>query len=153
MIIDRYKGRPWNPPVYDCFELIRDFFKDNRIHEIPPYAKPDHWWEDGTLDLYMDNFEREGFQVVDEPVSEWRPGDVILMAVGTKVACHGAILLPDNTILHHFIDRISCAEPYRPLYRNMTVGTLRHPNCPDYREEGKVTLDEIRRRSAVGVPD
>ena len=152
MIIDRFKNRPWNPPVYDCFELIRDFFKANRICDIPPYAKPPFWWKDGTLDLYMDNFSREGFDVVTTPMETWRPGDVILMAIGTKVACHGAILVDDSSILHHFTDRISCVEGYRPAYRNMTVGTLRHPNCPDFTSEGRVELNDLRQGPTAGIP-
>ena len=123
---DSYCGREFEHGQQDCYSLVRDFYRSEYGLELNDYARPDNWWNSG-LNLYMDNFSKEGFQLLDVLPREWERGDLFLMAIGSAVACHAAIYLGDGKILHHFVGRRSNIEPYRGLWRNQTVAVIRHP--------------------------
>lgn len=119
-------GIPFKHGVNDCYELGRRFFKDNFDIEMRAYARPDNWWKE-SMNLYMENFLNEGFQVVEDPhPTNLLPADVFLCAIMSPVANHGAILLEDGEILHHLWGRLSTKEPLRGLVKNTTVAVLRH---------------------------
>ncbi|PZP71761.1 NlpC/P60 family protein [Methylorubrum populi] len=131
-------GRPFQHGVSDCYSLMRDFYRINFGIDVPDIARPNNWWEPDAegkhLNLYLDHYSWAGFSIMTSmrPL-DWRPGDVILMAIRSSVANHGAILLPDGKIIHHLAGYLSQIEPYsRPLYRDTTVAILRHPEVdPD----------------------
>lgn len=125
---ENLKGRTWIHGVFDCYSLIQDFYAQNYQIVLNDYDHEDEWWNTGQ-NLYMENFAAEGFGLVDEPL----PGDVILMQINAPVPCHGAIYLGKNTILHHYIHRISNSESYKGVWRNTTVAYLRHRDVK-YRE-------------------
>jgi hypothetical protein len=65
-----------------------------------------------------------------------------LMAIRSPVANHGAVLLPNDKILHHLVGQVSCIESRnRPLFRDTTVGILRHPAVDGAKLEQTVTID------------
>lgn len=122
-------GRPFVFGKTDCYGLVRDFYHDIYGIILPNYARPTNFWEAG-LDLYIERYARNGFAPVDGPVIDWRPGDVILMAVRSRVANHAAILVENGQILHHLFGRLSTVDPYRGLWRDATLNTLRHRDVP-----------------------
>lgn len=126
-------GREFKHGESDCYSLMRDFYRMNFGIEVPDLARPDNWWEpDGEgkhLNLYLDHYQWAGFSLITSlNPRDWLPGDVILMAIRSSVANHGAILLPGEKIIHHFHSNLSQIDPYsRPIWRDNTVAILRHP--------------------------
>lgn len=117
------EGRRYEWGKHDCFSIARDFYRDNFQIEIRDYARPENFWEQ-DLDLWGDHFRKEGFETVDG-----RPqiADGFLIAMSDKpFATHCAIYVGANKILHHFTDQLSVAIPYKGIWFNRTVATVRH---------------------------
>lgn len=133
MKLDGLLGREFSHGVNDCYSVMCDFFKLNFGLEFPNVARPNDWWEPDpatgkSMNIYMDGYRELGFEIVHDHPLNWRPGDVILMAVRSAVANHGGILLPGGKILHHLVGQVSCIEDFnRPFFRNQMVAVLRHP--------------------------
>lgn len=130
--LDGLEGLEFKHGVNDCYSVMRSFYAMNFDLHFPDWARPDSWWEPDAegkhLNLYLDNFHELGFVLFDGHPRDRLPGDVILMAIRSPVANHGAVLLPDGKILHHLVGQRSIVESYqRPLYRDTTVAVLRHP--------------------------
>lgn len=122
---DNLLGLTFEHGSQDCFSLARDFYKQNFDIDIPNYARPNQWWDNG-FDLYMDKFHKNGFRVIDVHPTEWQVGDVFLMSILSPVSNHVAILVENGQILHHFTGRLSRVEPYKGIWRNSTTAVLRH---------------------------
>lgn len=145
--LDGLEGREFKHGVTDCYAVMRDFYRLNFGLEFPDVARPDDWWEPDPvtgehLNLYMDLYRELGFGLVHDRPSNWLPGDVILMAIRSPVANHGAILLPGEKILHHLVGQRSIVESYnRPLYRDTTVAVLRHPKVDGAKLVAETEID------------
>ena len=124
----------------DCLTTLCNYFKT--MHDITignDYARYAGWERDG-LNLFVDNFRKEGFELLDFPRSDkWgkhlQTGDVLLMSLhslqdrrATGVANHCAIWLEPRMILHHMFGRNSEIIPFK--YRNSTTHILRHKDIP-----------------------
>jgi proteasome lid subunit RPN8/RPN11 len=116
-------GREWSHGVLDCYSLIRDWYAQERGIDLPDFARFDEWWKRGG-NLYLDNFARAGFHVVE--ASDMNPGDVLLMQVASPVPNHAAIYLSDGLILHHLQGRLSSRDVYGGYWQKITTHTLRH---------------------------
>lgn len=137
------EGRQFVHGSADCYGLCRDFYRDNLGLELTNYARPDFWWDSG-LNLYMDNFEAEGFEVLHGPSRDWQVCDAFLIARGAKsgVATHAAVYIGGDKILHHYHGRLSNVEPFVGVWRNKMVAALRHKSMRDYRPDlGMTTYD------------
>lgn len=136
--LDHLIGHPWRYGKDDCYSVVRDFYHDNFGLQLPDFARPNDFWEDPDLNLYIDNFQREGFSVVDVRVRDLRIGDGFLIALYVdtylkkslpakpRTANHAAVYIGDGKILHHFPKRLSNIEAYSGKWQNITVATLRH---------------------------
>lgn len=122
--LSKYVGIPFVHGTTDCYSLIRDFYKNEFNIELSDYARPDYWWTKGQ-NLYMDNFKKEGFYLLDDR-EEPQFGDIFLIALGCSVASHGAIYIGENKILHHVQGRPSSIDRYRDVFRNWTLARIRH---------------------------
>ena len=112
------------------------------------YARPAEWWNHDEYNLYMDNFEKEGFMLSELSINDWEIGDLILMAIQSTVPCHAAIYLGNGKILHHFYGRKSSIENYCRLWKNTTVAVLRHRELKFQRPDEYVELlDDDRIKS------
>lgn len=117
----------------DCYELNRDFFRDNFGIELPPFARP-HDWESDKIDLIRNLHEQCGFEAITEwKIKDLRPADVLAMSINESNPNHLAINLGDGNILHHLFGRKSRIEPLAGFWRNHTAFVLRHPDVPDLR--------------------
>lgn len=125
-------GRIFDHGTVDCYSLQRDFWKDNFDLDLPDYARPDDWWDFG-MDLYTENFAKHDFVVMDIPVTDLQPGDVLLMAIRSSVPNHSAVYIGEGKMIHHFIGRLSEEADYTGFYRNRTSAILRHKSLMDWK--------------------
>ena len=120
----QYLNRPFWHGVFDCYTLIRDYFRREWGLWLPVNIhRPFGWWEQGD-NHYVDNASKHDFY----NVKEIKRHDVIIMRMG-PVPNHGAIALGNGKVLHHLGGRFSCVEPLTPalkqhiavIYRNRAV--------------------------------
>ena len=121
MSYEKYTGRPFRFGITDCYTIVRDFYKNEFGITLRNYARYDKFWEKESL--YMKFFRNEGFEVVE---GEPRFGDVILIALGARVACHAAVYLGNGKILHHVQNRISSIDRYDRMWKNWTMAIIRN---------------------------
>lgn len=116
-------GRRFVHGVDDCYGVVRDFYRKKLGIELTNYHRDDNWWEQGE-NLYLDNYEAEGFYEVS--MDDLQYGDFILMQVLSNTVNHAAIYLGDGKILHHLYDRLSRVDTYGGYWLERTARTLRH---------------------------
>lgn len=140
----------------NCYQLLRDFYRDIYGIELSDYSCPTDWWRT-EIDLFGMLAADEGFSIVTAPPVEWKPGDVILMAIDSTHGNHCAVLVEGGKILHHLVGQMSAVTSYGGLFRNHTVGVYRHKQVPQDQPLPTVDLSEIlpphvRRRVAQQTP-
>jgi cell wall-associated NlpC family hydrolase len=123
--VQHLKNIPYKDGDTDCYGLCRRFYKDIFNIELRDYARPADWWTVG-LNLYMDNFHKEGFHVVEGRLRDIHLGDCILIALGSTVPNHCGLYVGENQILHHPPLRLSRTDPYRNIWRQNTCAIIRH---------------------------
>jgi cell wall-associated NlpC family hydrolase len=123
--VDHLKNIPYEDGVNDCYGVCRRFYKDIFNIELRNYARPFEWWNHG-LNLYMDNFAKEGFRVMDIPIKDIHLGDCLLIALTSRVPNHCGLYVGQNQILHHPPFRLSRTDPYKSIWRQNTCAILRH---------------------------
>lgn len=142
MVIDQLCGLEFDMERRNCYTLLRDFYRLNYGIVLSDYACPTDWWEAG-LDIYRDIANSEGFQVLHDPPHMWRTGDVVLMALHSRVGNHIGIIVPGGKLLHHLRDCRSKVDPYGGWYRNSTVAVYRHSSIPPEAPEATVELLDV----------
>lgn len=130
-------GRSFFHGVLDCYTLIKDCYKRELGIYLPETEREDDWWDKGQ-DLYVENYKRAGFRVLDEsePI---KPFDVLLMQYRAKVSNHGGVYLGDvilkemqgankvpDSFIHHLAGRLSTREVYGGHWMKTTTHVLRH---------------------------
>jgi proteasome lid subunit RPN8/RPN11 len=119
-----YVGRPYLFAIYDCYSLVRDYYKREFGLVLNDYPRIEEWWKRGH-DFFGQHFVEEGFELLMnvEPI----PGDVFLIQAGADVPNHVAIYVGNDQILHHCISRLSRHEVYGHGYwHKHTTHHLRH---------------------------
>lgn len=119
-----YLARPYCYGVFDCWELVRDWYAAERGQALgrSPAAALDGWWERGENVLERDA-ARFGFARVSGPPQR---GDIIMMQIRASVANHVALWLGDGAILHHLRDRQSETHLFGGYWERCAVGVWRH---------------------------
>lgn len=115
--------RPFVWGVFDCWTLIRDYYKQKLgivFPPIPPYEE--RFWEKG-LNYYLDWYKMGDLEIVLPPA---RAHDILLMSLHSDVPNHGAVLLPSGKVLHHLQGQLSCESIYGNYWRRATSHVLRH---------------------------
>jgi cell wall-associated NlpC family hydrolase len=135
-------GQPFRYGKTDCYGLVRAFYRDNFNIDLPNYARVEDWWDHG-FNFFMDFFHENNFRSVEDHPADWKPGDLILMAIRSKVANHSAVLLEGGKIIHHLYGQLSRIDDYRGLYRNTTVAVLRHKDVKITNEQHTLDLMEL----------
>jgi proteasome lid subunit RPN8/RPN11 len=120
-------GRQFSHGVLDCYQLIVDWYQQERGVTLKQFARADNWWNDGASDLYTEGFPQAGFVRIkdgDEP----QVGDVILMQIRAKngVPNHAAIYLGDGLMLHHLHGRLSSRDIFGGYFQEVTRAILRY---------------------------
>lgn len=114
-------GRQFFHGVLDCYSLIRDYYSTELNIILNDYLREPNWWDLGQ-DLYLENFKKEGFIVVNDI----KKHDIILIQNGSDKVNHGAIYLGDSIILHHSTNRLSSRDVYGGYWRKNTRCIIRH---------------------------
>lgn len=135
-------GIPYDHAKRHCYELMRDFFRDNWGIELRSYTIP--WdWDSNKLDLINDIHEREGFvKVPDWNIRNLRVGDVMCVAVRSGNPNHFVVYIGNNEILHHPLGQMSRIETMGDFYQMSTCYVIRHPAVPNYVPELPTTTIE-----------
>lgn len=110
-------GREFKYGTLDCYSLVRDYYKQKLSIDLPDFPRSDEDAFKNGQNLYIENMENAGFQVVQE----LKEHDVILMQLIGRNASHAAVYLGGNLILHHLRNRLSSRDTYGEYYRNKTV--------------------------------
>lgn len=145
--ISLFLGREFKHGTVDCYALIRDFYQVTFNISLTNYARPDEWWYSG-LSLYEDNILSEGFELKDISLRDLQYGDLLLMAIKSKVPCHAAIYLGNGKILHHFYNRQSNIENLKGIWHNSITGIYRHKKVKIDLEPQKLELTDDPRIKA-----
>ena len=111
-------GRPFVHGVYDCYSLVRDFYRFCEI-ELIDYPRTLKWWDTKKINLIEDNCYKSGFKKISREVVQ--PGDLALMTIGCDRINHLGVYIDDNLVLHHLINRLSRREPFAPWSRRTTM--------------------------------
>lgn len=115
-------GRPFAHGVLDCYTLVQDWYKRELNITLPHFDRPDNWWNTGG-DLYMQHFAEAGCEPARGPLQR---GDIILMAIRSRVANHAAVYLGDGLMLHHLYGRLSSRDIYGGMWAEKTMLVVRH---------------------------
>lgn len=116
-------GREFVHGVQDCYTLVQDFYSSKLGITLSEYHRDDEWWEKGQ-DLYLDNYEAEGFYEV--ALKDIQFGDFILMQVESNKVNHAGVYIGDGKILHHLYGRLSQRGIYGGYWLDRTRRILRH---------------------------
>lgn len=97
-------GRFFVHGIYDCYSLIRDYYKLEHNIVIPDFPRDWEWWYNADENMYVKGFAKAGFRQVSK--NEIKAGDGFFMPVSAQtvrdnIPCHGGIYLGNDTILHH----------------------------------------------------
>jgi len=117
-------GRPFVHGIYDCYGLVRDYWRD-KGHDIMDFPRDNLWWEKEPS-MLEDGCQEAGFDFIDE--SQVKIGDVIFMKVVSNVTNHSAIYLGNGLMMHHLYNRLSRTEPIGRWSKFIT-GYLRYKNA------------------------
>jgi proteasome lid subunit RPN8/RPN11 len=120
-----YLERPWIYGVYDCYGLVRDYFRKEYDITLDDYERESEIeWRSSEWRMFEKNFVGQGFVEIDKP----QRGDVLLMQLQSDFPNHvGIIHDPSKNIFYqHLLDRLSEANVYGGYWRKCTVKVLRH---------------------------
>jgi cell wall-associated NlpC family hydrolase len=109
---------------------VKQFYSQTFSISFADYAYPEVWWDTNPeLNLYLKNYDKEGFQLVDaDSARHLQFGDVFLMACASRVANHAGIWLGNGDFLHHPYQALSTTARWAGGWMTRTVGVLRHPD-------------------------
>lgn len=101
-------GRPFVHGVWDCYGLIRDYYRLEGVGTLPQIPRDDEWWAAGG-DLYAEGLRSTpGLRLIER--TDVRPGDMIFFKIRSTRTNHAGIYLGDGLILHHLHGRLSGRE-------------------------------------------
>jgi hypothetical protein len=107
------ENRPFLHGLFDCYTLIRDYYKRNFDLYLPTNIQRNwEWWAQGE-NLYVDNAKDYSF----EEVSDIQKHDVLIMKIGSSMPNHGAVYLGEGKILHHLAGRFSTIQDLTLSYK------------------------------------
>lgn len=108
-----YENRPFIHGLFDCYTLVRDYYKRNFNIFLPTNIQRDwEWWQKGE-NLYLENAKDCSF----EEAQDIKKHDVLLMKINSPVPNHAAIYIGDGKILHHMSGRFSTTQDLTFSYK------------------------------------
>ncbi len=103
-------GRPFRHGVTDCYELVRDYYREVHGIEMPHVPRNWDWWHDGET-LYDAYLKPAGFTEI--PKSDIQAGDGVLITIRSNTPNHAAIYLGGGLMLHHLATQRTGYDPTR----------------------------------------
>jgi len=130
-----YLGRPFVPGIFDCYQLVKDYYKTELNVELPDLDHPFRFAPTQDAEelpkvgyskkstFLVDYFLSNGFQKVDDI----QLNDILLIKTDRiDAAAHCLIYYGNDKILHHPGDKLSRIEQYNYFYQKRVVAKLRH---------------------------
>lgn len=142
-LYDKYShllGIPYMDGRDDCYGLVRRYYQDEYGLELKNYARPVDIFQSGK-DLLSENFQSEGFEIVDTNYRDLQLGDGLLIAIGCKLMNHVAIYVGNNLILHHLYKRPSGTDNFSEAWKQRTLSIVRHPFITEENDKLKENIE------------
>ena len=114
-------GRQWEYGANDCFSLVRDYFRLQGI-QLPNFKRPADL--ETCESIFLLQAKAYGFTEVK--FAQRKPGDVLIMRLGTATPMHAAILLENEQILHQRQDSLSTTEGLTAYYVQRVSAVFRY---------------------------
>ena len=124
-------GRPFQHGVLDCYASVRDFHLRELGNTLPDHDRADNWWDDGQSNLYLDNYEADGWVALPTD-AQLKVGDMVLMQIQSKngVPNHAGVIsgFRDGRpqMIHHLHGHRSEQVVYGGYYADVTHLIVRH---------------------------
>lgn len=121
-----YLGRPWTYGIYDCYSLLRDFYKREFNIALDDYERGAEFeWASPEWRMFEKNVKGQGF--VEVEAAEKR-GDMLLMQLQAPFPNHtGVVAIPERNIFYqHLMNRFSEENVYGGYWAKHTSKVLRH---------------------------
>jgi cell wall-associated NlpC family hydrolase len=118
-------GRDFVWGVFDCFTLLRDYYRDVvgiTLPEAEPYSY--NFWKNNQA-LYEQRLEQFGFITLAQDQA-LQAHDVLLIQIRSTIANHAAIYLGDGQLLHHLESQLSRRDIYGGFWQKNTRFIARH---------------------------
>ncbi|WP_086932192.1 NlpC/P60 family protein [Agarilytica rhodophyticola] len=110
------KGRPFQHGIFDCYSLIRDYFRAKKDIVLDEFPRDWEWWLDDSYNLYQKNFESQGFECID--AGEVQEGDCFLAQIRSNTINHAGVYVGNGLVLHQIgnregfsVNHPSCEQP------------------------------------------
>lgn len=125
-------GRTYVFGVFDCYTVVRDYFRVGHEIKLPDYThEMQQAWLDGD-EIYLDSFRAAGFHEIT--FKDLKAGDIILFSFpcsryrqdGKKPVNHAAVYLGEQVILHHTENRLSSRDMFDGYWQRHAKLYLRH---------------------------
>lgn len=120
-----YVGREWLYGIYDCYSLLRDFYRREFGIHLDDFDRGiEGEWNIGGWRMFERNYAAQGFQEAQEP---WQKGDMILMQIGSPSPNHVGVMSGDGcSFYHQVVGRKSQLTTFGSYWRKYTAKVLRH---------------------------
>jgi cell wall-associated NlpC family hydrolase len=127
--IQDYVGRQFFHGVYDCYGLVRDYFRREYKITPPMYPRDYGWWLQGE-NVIEEGIMACGFKVIEtNDVRVLKPGDGILAKVNSDIVNHCGVYIGDGLLLHHLClrkNRLSEHLPINSMDKKQIYYIVRH---------------------------
>lgn len=101
-------GRNYIPSIFDCYTIVRDYYKLNYDYVLAMLPRTTMWTEDSPT-LMLENLENQGLTKVRN-IGKLVEGDVLVFCVGSRLPTHVAVYLKDGEFIHHLNGRTSSTD-------------------------------------------
>lgn len=120
-------GRPYILNVYDCYGLVRDYYKTKLGINLRSYPRPPDW-QSWDPTLYDANWENEGFRIINTAEELPQVGDLIYFKVISRTHVdHAGIYVGNGRFIHHLVHRLSHEDGlYEKKWDKRIAYWLRH---------------------------
>jgi proteasome lid subunit RPN8/RPN11 len=119
-------GRPFIPGVYDCYSLARDYYKVNKIIDLPNVPRDYDYWSNPKGDKLFENemakLITNGKMSIVNDIKDIQKNDGLLCSVkDSKIINHCAVYLGNGQIINHFQEKLSMREPILPMVKYIKI--------------------------------
>jgi len=121
-----YLQRPWIYGIYDCYGLVKDYYKNEFDIELDDYERGCEFeWESSEWRMFEKNFSSQGFEEISSNLNK---GDILLMQLQSNFPNHVGIIHDSKRgiFYQHLFDRLSEANIYGGYWQKHTNKILRH---------------------------
>lgn len=127
-----YLGRDFCWWILDCYELIRDYYRNEFQINLDEFERPElstspqTRWQPEGWNGFEDSFVSQGFSLVDR--QNLKRGDVLLFALHNGNTNHLGVVhdLENGHFLHQLANQPSKVEVWAEAWNRFCIGVLRH---------------------------